>query len=56
MKRYRITTVTGDYWNAGTSANVFVTLYGEHGDTGVRQLWRATGGQSGKIFTRNRVR
>ena len=33
--RYRLTVVTGDYWNAGTNANVFVTLYGEHGDTGI---------------------
>ena len=55
VKRYHITTVTGGYWNAGTDANVFITLYGEHGDTGVRQLWRATGPPSSKSFTRNKV-
>ena len=43
------------YWNAGTDANVFITLYGEHGDTGVRQLWRTTGSPSSKSFTRNKV-
>ena len=31
---------TGDYWNGGTEANVYATLYGERGDTGVRQLLR----------------
>lgn len=31
---------TGDIWNAGTDANVYLTVYGERGDTGVRQLLR----------------
>jgi hypothetical protein len=29
---------TGDKFGAGTNANVHVTLYGEHGDTGKRAL------------------
>ena len=38
--KYFVTAVTGDLWNAGTDASVFVTLYGERGDTGVRLLNR----------------
>jgi len=33
--------VTGDLWNAGTNANVYLALCGENGDTGFRQLFRA---------------
>lgn len=29
---------TGDVKGAGTDANVFITMYGEYGDTGERQL------------------
>lgn len=29
---------TGDKYGAGTDSNVFMTLYGEYGDTGERQL------------------
>ena len=29
---------TGDVKGAGTDANVFITIYGEYGDTGERQL------------------
>ncbi|ELT98105.1 hypothetical protein CAPTEDRAFT_225952 [Capitella teleta] len=36
---YDIQVVTGDLWNAGTEANVYVTIYGKYGDTGVRQLY-----------------
>ncbi|XP_071154983.1 lipoxygenase homology domain-containing protein 1-like isoform X1 [Mytilus edulis] len=37
--RYEVTCVTGDLWNAGTDANVYITIYGDRGDTGVRQLY-----------------
>jgi retinitis pigmentosa 1 len=40
---YEVTTVTGDLWNAATAANVYITLYGERGDTGVRQLYKPSG-------------
>lgn len=40
---YDVTVLTGDLWNAGTSANVYMTIYGERGDTGVRQLYTAAG-------------
>ena len=36
-----MTTATGDLWNASTKANVYITIYGERGDTGVRQLFRS---------------
>ena len=30
--------ITGDEIGAGTNANVFLTIYGEYGDTGERKL------------------
>lgn len=41
MIKYQVTITTGDLWNAGTDASVFVTLYGDRGDTGVRLLNRS---------------
>jgi len=35
---YTVKVKTGDIFGAGTDANVFVTLTGEQGDTGERQL------------------
>ncbi|RXM32399.1 Oxygen-regulated protein 1 [Acipenser ruthenus] len=35
---YEAHVVTGDLWNVGTEANVYITVYGEKGDTGSRQL------------------
>lgn len=37
--KYDVAVVTGDLWNGGTDANVYLTIYGERGDTGVRQLY-----------------
>ena len=43
--------VTGDVRGAGTDANVFIILYGTHGDTGKRPLQ-----QKGRdLFERNRT-
>ena len=39
MLVYEISSVTGDLWNAGTEANIYITIYGDKGDTGVRQLY-----------------
>ena len=36
--QYRISVLTGGLWNAGTEAEVYITVYGERGDTGVRHL------------------
>ena len=41
MQQYEIHVFTGDVWNGGTDANVYVTVYGEKGDTGVRQLFKS---------------
>ena len=35
---YQVMIVTGDVWNASTHANVYLTMYGINGDTGVHQL------------------
>ncbi|XP_068093489.1 oxygen-regulated protein 1 isoform X2 [Hyperolius riggenbachi] len=40
VTRYKIQIVTGDLWNAGTEANVYMSLHGQYGDTGSRQLFR----------------
>ncbi|XP_062045872.1 oxygen-regulated protein 1 [Lepus europaeus] len=39
---YEIYVATGELWNAGTVANVFISIYGEKGDTGSRQLFKST--------------
>ncbi|KAM8967369.1 oxygen-regulated protein 1 [Pelodytes ibericus] len=38
---YEIRVVTGDLWNAGTEAKVYISIHGENGDTGSRQLVRS---------------
>ncbi|KAM4708199.1 lipoxygenase homology domain-containing protein 1 [Discoglossus pictus] len=35
---YGVSVVTGDIYGAGTDANVFITIYGDLGDTGERKL------------------
>ncbi|XP_077990949.1 uncharacterized protein LOC144445282 [Glandiceps talaboti] len=39
--KYQVAVITGDYWNAGTEANIYITIYGERGDTGPRHLHRS---------------
>ena len=49
--KYDVTVVTGDKFGCGTDANVFVTLFGETGDTGKRALT-----QKGRnLFERNQT-
>lgn len=38
MTKYKITVKTADKDDAGTNANVFITLYGQNGDCGQRKL------------------
>lgn len=38
LRKYKLHVFTGDVKGAGTDANVFVTIYGEYGDSGERQL------------------
>ncbi|XP_071760769.2 lipoxygenase homology domain-containing protein 1 [Centroberyx gerrardi] len=35
---YKVSVITGDVYGAGTDANVFLTIYGDLGDTGERKL------------------
>ncbi|OWK63351.1 Oxygen-regulated protein 1 [Lonchura striata] len=38
---YKVHVTTGDLWNAGTEADIYISVYGERGDTGSRQLLRS---------------
>ncbi|XP_032447830.1 uncharacterized protein LOC115506399 [Lynx canadensis] len=38
---YEVHVATGELWNAGTVANVYISVYGEKGDSGSRQLFRS---------------
>ena len=38
VSQYKVTVYTGDKRGAGTDADVFVTLFGEGGDSGERKL------------------
>ncbi|XP_035657481.1 lipoxygenase homology domain-containing protein 1-like [Branchiostoma floridae] len=40
--QYYVSVYTGDHWGAHTDANVFITLYGERGDSGRRRLFHST--------------
>ncbi|KAJ8306151.1 hypothetical protein KUTeg_016696 [Tegillarca granosa] len=50
--RYEVQVITGNLWNAGTEANVYMTLYGDRGDTGVRQLYP---GKRKSVFEKGNV-
>ncbi|XP_040828495.1 oxygen-regulated protein 1 isoform X2 [Ochotona curzoniae] len=39
---YEVCVATGELWNAGTLAHVYICMYGEKGDSGSRQLFRST--------------
>ena len=41
VRKYKVHVFTGDVKSAGTDANVFITIYGEYGDTGERQLGKS---------------
>ncbi len=48
--KYKISVRTGDKRGAGTDANVFIILHGEHGDTGKRLLERSANNfERGKV-------
>ena len=38
VKKYTVNVVTGDVSRGGTDANVFLTIFGEHGDSGEQHL------------------
>ncbi|XP_040597444.1 oxygen-regulated protein 1 isoform X2 [Mesocricetus auratus] len=41
VTKYEVYITTGELWNAGTLANVYLSIYGEKGDTGSRKLFRS---------------
>lgn len=41
VRKYKVHVFTGDVKNAGTDANVFLTLFGDLGDTGERPLTKS---------------
>ncbi len=47
---YKVTVYTSDLRGAGTDSDVFIVVYGEHGDTGERLLDNSTNN-----FERNQV-
>ncbi|XP_069075312.1 lipoxygenase homology domain-containing protein 1-like [Pleurodeles waltl] len=53
VNKYYVSVYTGDHWGAETFANVYLTIYGERGDTGARKLEQSL--TSGKPFQRNKV-
>ncbi|XP_076613401.1 lipoxygenase homology domain-containing protein 1 [Chaetodon auriga] len=50
---YRVSVMTGDVYGAGTDANVFLTIYGDLGDTGERKLSKSE--TNGNKFERGSV-
>ncbi|XP_059505870.1 lipoxygenase homology domain-containing protein 1 [Stegostoma tigrinum] len=53
MHTYKISVYTGDVYRAGTDANVFLTIYGDLGDTGERKLSKSE--THSNKFERNQV-
>ncbi|XP_072267298.1 oxygen-regulated protein 1 [Pyxicephalus adspersus] len=53
VNQYIVAVHVGDYWGAETSANVYLTLYGERGDSGARKLHKSL--VPGSKFTRNKT-
>ncbi|XP_075684221.1 oxygen-regulated protein 1 [Rhinoderma darwinii] len=53
VNQYIVSVYTGDHWGAETLANVYITLYGERGDSGARELHKSS--IPGDKFTRNKV-
>ncbi|KAG8570827.1 hypothetical protein GDO81_011437 [Engystomops pustulosus] len=53
VNQYIVSVHIGDHWGAETLANVYITLYGERGDSGARKLHKSS--NPGDKFTRNKV-
>ncbi len=54
MKNYIIEVYTGDKLRAGTNANVYIQIFGEHGDSGEKKLVKSETHMD--KFERNQVR
>jgi len=53
-KKYVVDVVTGNVSRGGTDANVFLTMFGENGDSGERQLSKSENNTN--KFERGQVR
>ncbi|GCB66519.1 hypothetical protein scyTo_0004980 [Scyliorhinus torazame] len=53
VNHYLVYVHIGDCWGAETYANVFVTLHGERGDTGIRKLDKSL--VHGEMFQQNKI-
>ena len=51
---YQIHVFTADVYKAGTDANVYITIFGENGDTGERKLLKSE--TNSDKFERGKVR
>ncbi|XP_072460708.1 lipoxygenase homology domain-containing protein 1-like isoform X3 [Notamacropus eugenii] len=51
--KYIVSVHTGDQWGAETFANVYITLYGQRGDSGARKLYQSL--KKGELFQRNKI-
>ena len=51
--QYEVNLYTGDLWNAGTDSTVFLTLFGDRGDSGVRQMCNRK--KNGNSFVKGKV-
>lgn len=54
VHKYIVSVHTGDLWGSETFANIYITVYGERGDTGVRKLQDSS--IEGEKFQRNKVK
>ncbi|XP_074841891.1 oxygen-regulated protein 1 [Carettochelys insculpta] len=53
VHKYVVSVHTGDHWGSETFANIYITLHGDRGDTGVRKLHESL--VAGEKFQRNKV-
>ena len=53
MHQYQLQVHTGDVPEADTEAEIFVTMFGERGDSGRRRLFKSK--SDGKAFTKGKV-
>lgn len=55
MTVYEVCVTTGDLWNAGTEAYVCISVCGERGDTGSRELLRSQKFLKGQVSERQGI-
>ena len=53
MQHYEVCVYTGNNWAAATDAIVYVQLYGNHGDSGKRRLYKSLDNEI--MFQKNEV-